>query len=290
VRFGLLENPYRERSTVNPQRDRGRREIANDVFHALMSARLSGGEFQATLTVIDRTWGFEKLSATISLTFFQTATRLSRQGTIDAIKGLETKHIIVAKRNGTKATEYLFNKHYDTWIVPLVKQSGLAEAKALVKQSGLDQSSTVDQSSQAGLTSTSQVVESSHKPTKETFKETPKETFKEKEGSSPPGLQPDTPCSKYLFEKTNRKRWANRVQKEQFEKAESEVGEGRMKGAIDWALTSGISNIKSIITAARRETSEVSRRRRQPARTGSGAHRGSDQAPTREEYLRSLRK
>jgi len=289
VRFGLLENPYRKQSKVNPQRDRGRREIANDVFHALMNARLSGGEYQATLTVIDRTWGFEKLSAPISLTFFTTATGLSRQGVIDAIKGLESKHIIVANRNGTKATEYLFNKHYDTWELPLVKQSGLADGKALVNQGLPDKSSRVDQSSQVGLTSTSQVVEPSTEATKENIKETFKETLKEK-GRSSTDLTASTPASKYLFEKTGRKRWQNLVQKEKFEKAEAEVGVGRMKGAIDWALTSGISNIKSIITAARRETSGVSKRKRQPARAGSGSHRGPDQAPTREQYLRSLEK
>lgn len=79
-----------------------------------------------------------------------------------------------------------------------------------------------------------------------------KENKKEKEGPSPHGLGAQTPASKYLFEKTGRKRWQNLVQKEQFEKAESEVGEECMKEAINWALTSGISNIKSIITAARR--------------------------------------
>jgi len=42
------------------------------------------------------------------------------------------------------------------------------------------------------------------------------------------------------------------VQKEEFEKVEAQVGEGRMKEAIDWALLSGISNIKSILTAAKK--------------------------------------
>lgn len=73
-----------------------------------------------------------------------------------------------------------------------------------------------------------------------------------KGGPSSQGLVAQTPASKYLFEKTGRKRWQNLVQKEQFEKAEFAVGEERMKEAINWALTSGISNIKSIITAAKK--------------------------------------
>ncbi len=65
-------------------------------------------------------------------------------------------------------------------------------------------------------------------------------------------LQPSTPASKYLFEKTSRKRWANKLQREEFEKCEEEVGFAKMKDAIDWALTSGIHNIKSMMTAARK--------------------------------------
>jgi len=62
----------------------------------------------------------------------------------------------------------------------------------------------------------------------------------------------NTEASRYLFEKTGRKRWANVLQKEEFEKTEAEVGTERMIQAIDWALVSGISNIKSILTAARK--------------------------------------
>jgi len=75
---------------------------------------------------------------------------------------------------------------------------------------------------------------------------------KEVVGGKPPSLGAETSASKYLFEKTGRKRWANLVQKENFEKVEAEVGEARMREAIDWALTSGISNIKSILTAAKK--------------------------------------
>jgi hypothetical protein len=69
---------------------------------------------------------------------------------------------------------------------------------------------------------------------------------------SPDSLAAQTPASKYLFEKTGRKRWKNLVQKEEFEKVESQVGEARMKEAIEWALLSGISNVKSILTAAKK--------------------------------------
>ena len=117
---------------------------------------------------------------------------------------------------------------------------------------------------------------------KKPYKETPSS---KEEGRHSPQLGPDTPASRYLFEQTGRKRWAFAVQKKEFEKAESEVGEARMKEAINWALTSGISNVKSIITAARKKHGQ-SRADTRPRGTDSDRRR--DRAPTREQYQRSL--
>ncbi len=58
--------------------------------------------------------------------------------------------------------------------------------------------------------------------------------------------------------------------KEEFEKTETQVGEARMKEAIDWALLSGISNIKSILTAAKKGGSHAGREQGR----GPEAHRG----------------
>ena len=44
-------NPYRELSTVNPQREDGHRRINNEVFKALITARLSGAEYQIILEI-----------------------------------------------------------------------------------------------------------------------------------------------------------------------------------------------------------------------------------------------
>jgi len=92
----------------------------------------------------------------------------------------------------------------------------------------------------------------------------------EDEDKPPDPLAAQTPASKYLFEKTSRKRWRNLVQKEEFEKTETQVGEDRMKQAIDWALLSGISNIKSILTAAKKGGSHAGREQGR----GPEAHRG----------------
>ena len=94
---------------------------------------------------------------------------------------------------------------------------------------------------------------------------------KVEEGKHPDSLAANTPSSKYLFEKTSRKRWKNLVQKEEFEKVEAQVGEDRMKEAIDWALLSGISNIKSILTAAKKGGGHAGR---EQLGRGTGTHRG----------------
>jgi hypothetical protein len=71
------------------------------------------------------------------------------------------------------------------------------------------------------------------------------------EGAEALDLLAHTDAGKHFFTKTRRKRWANAVQRDKFEQAEAEVGSARMKEAVDWALVSGISNIKAIISAAR---------------------------------------
>ena len=161
-------NPWREQSKVNPQR-KPNRQINNEIWHALTRACLTGGEYQVILTILDRSWGFRSLSALISLKQFEESTKLTRQGIIKALKRAEERHLIVCRREGTKTTEYLFNKHYDTWIMP-ASQPELTSGKEsqLVNQSLLDKSTTVDQTSQPLIASSTML------------KETIKETIKEK--------------------------------------------------------------------------------------------------------------
>lgn len=126
-----MQNPYRKLSKVNPQKEQGHREICNPVFSALIRARLSGAEYQIILTVLDKSWGFGKQSALISLKAFQNNTSLSRQSVIAAIKGVAAKQIIAIHKNEKKGkvNEYLFNKHYDTWVV---KQITLEVVKQII--------------------------------------------------------------------------------------------------------------------------------------------------------------
>ncbi len=188
LRSNRLENPFKQFSTVNPQRENGRREIANDIWRALAVASLTGSEYQVVFIVIDKTWGYGKKSAAISLGHFEKSTRLSRQGIIDAVKRLEGRRMILRQVNGTKTTEYLFNKHWDTWIEGPASQPQLTSASQphltseptpLVNHSLLDWSTAVDYPSQPRLTSTSQVATPTTEPVKKYIKKRIKENVKE---------------------------------------------------------------------------------------------------------------
>lgn len=158
-----------------------------------MRAGLSGGEYQVVMTVIDSTWGWNKISAPISLKRFEISTELTRQGIIKALKKVEERHIIVCNRNGTQVTEYLFNKHYDTWVTSASKQEFTSDMEKspvekdgelvnerlpepsqpqltskeeeLVNESSPALSTTVDQTRQPALTSASKQATPATEPT-----------------------------------------------------------------------------------------------------------------------------
>jgi len=112
-----LENPYKKASKINPQKENGHREIENSILHALIRAGLSGSEYQIAWLVIDKTWGFGKPASFLSFRKMSEFTLLSQDGVNRAVKNLEKKRILVIGRHGIgKPSEYLFNKHWDTWL------------------------------------------------------------------------------------------------------------------------------------------------------------------------------
>lgn len=171
-----MKNPWRGSSKVNPQKENGHREIANDCFQALIKAKLSGAVYQIILTVIDKTWGYGKHDAPVSLGVFQDSTGLSRQGVISAIKEAERLRIIIVSREEKAGSKYMINKHWDTWLSSQPQLT--SKPTKVVNHALLDQSTTVDQTSQPQLTTASQVVTPATEPIKK-GKETIKETIKE---------------------------------------------------------------------------------------------------------------
>jgi phage replication O-like protein O len=152
---------------------KGFRKIDNDIFNALIQVGLTGAGYQVVLTIIDRTMGFRKGSkykekSPISLTYFQQATKLSRQSVCDAIKQLEKRRVIIVERNSTRKTIYSLNIDTSIW-----ETSKSIHTSELVNEIISDWSTKSHQ--------TSQPLIANYMRTKETLKENYKERVTGKE-------------------------------------------------------------------------------------------------------------
>lgn len=122
--------------------------INTDILERLISAKLRETDWAVLMEVINRTWGFQKLSDRISLTTFEKNTGYTRQGVVNALSRLKKRRILVINRSvrivneRLLPNEILFNKHYDTWIDN--------SQRAFTKSTG------VDHDSQQALTRDSQ--------------------------------------------------------------------------------------------------------------------------------------
>ena len=117
-----MNNPWKSRSQINPQRDEGTRQISNEVYRALMKSPLTIGDMKIILCIIDKTWGFNKPFDIISVGQMSTATNLGDRGIRKILISLKEKRIIHYQESnkrlnrGSPINEFLFNKHYDTWV------------------------------------------------------------------------------------------------------------------------------------------------------------------------------
>jgi len=218
----------------------GYTQIPHEALEKLARISLPPNQWRVLLLIIRKTLGWHKEVDYIANFQIVEATGLCKAVVSRCLKGLNDLQFITRKGKLIG-----FQKDWEQW-------GKLAESSTFEKLA-IPSTELVESSTELAESSTKV---SSCAVTQKIKDTTPKDTIQKKGGPSPPELGAQTPASKYYFEQTGRKRWRYPVQKEQFEKAEAEVGEARMKDAIDWALTSGIDNIKSIITAAKRGRKE----------------------------------
>jgi len=128
-----MKNPWKKLSKINPQREQGNRQICNDIFHALVSGKFTGAEYKIILAVIDKTWGYNKTDAAISVKDFSKTTNLSSRMVKYSLKHLKSIRVLYSSplktrvqagsplktrvQAGSPLNEYAVNKHYDTWIL-----------------------------------------------------------------------------------------------------------------------------------------------------------------------------
>lgn len=116
-------NPHKKDSKINPQIDGfGYRIFAKPIFDALMRANLTKTEYKVCFSIIGRTWGYKKLSAVIAISTIMEDTGMTERTIRYTILALKKNHIIYYEPSNTFAhgkplNEYLFNKHFDTWLV-----------------------------------------------------------------------------------------------------------------------------------------------------------------------------
>jgi len=230
---------------ANPQLEDGYTEIANEILDSLAHCQLSPNEWQVLICIIRKTYGYHKKVDYIANFQIVMATGLCKAVVSRVLGKLAEKRLI------TRNKKYIgFQKDWEIW--KLAEQSTiekLAEQSTLGTK--LAEQSTLLDNKKLAVQSTELAVQST-KVSSPRVTQNIKDNIQKKDNDDNHHYGADTPASKYLFEKTGRKRWANLVQKELFEETETGLGFERMKEAINWALASGISNIKSIITAAKK--------------------------------------
>lgn len=115
-----MQNPWKKHSKVDPQREKGNRQISTELLLALIRAKLTDVEYQIVFFIIHKTWGFQKTSDAIPARQFMAACDRSERCIRGNINKLEEKKIIHSRdservHRGSPIKEYMVNKYYDTW-------------------------------------------------------------------------------------------------------------------------------------------------------------------------------
>lgn len=127
---GIMENPWKRKSKVNPQREDGHREIETKLWRALMKQRLSGVEWDVIAAVIDKTYGFNKTHDCISYGQLAEMTKRDRRYIMKGVARLIVRRILVVSKT-TLANQIMLNKHYDTWSSEVVSKTTLVSKRTL---------------------------------------------------------------------------------------------------------------------------------------------------------------
>lgn len=108
-----------------PHLEDGYTRINNHTLESLARVRLTSAEFNIVLTIIRKTWGFNKKSDSISISQLTKYTDLSRSTVIRVISSLVEKNMVVKKKN-PKGNEYTFNKYAESWICKWNSNKGVS--------------------------------------------------------------------------------------------------------------------------------------------------------------------
>ena len=114
---------------ASPQKENGYTPIANEIMEALIKYPLPGSQMQCLLLIIRKTYGFNKLTDSISLTQFVEWTGINRNAVVRALNNLVKRNMVYKDKGGIKSdtiitSKYRFNKHYKSWLSSLKSDTG----------------------------------------------------------------------------------------------------------------------------------------------------------------------
>ncbi len=114
---------------ANPQKEHGYVAIANDIYDAFRSIRISGEARQVLDCIIRQTYGYNKKTDRIALSQFCEWTGMKKPEVCRALAKLQMMKIVIGKKANHKniATEYGLNKNYEEWILLAKKPTSIGK-------------------------------------------------------------------------------------------------------------------------------------------------------------------
>lgn len=103
--------------TSNVQLENGYTRIANELLEIIYGTNFNATQIKILLVVIRYTYGFNRKSHSISLTFLSNATGISKRYVSNELNKLISNNVILVKENYTviKSRELRLNKNYSQW-------------------------------------------------------------------------------------------------------------------------------------------------------------------------------
>ena len=129
---------------ASPQTEKGFTRIANELMAALSRSNLNGVEYDIILTVIAKTYGWNKKQDKISLSQFSQITKRERSNCARAIRNLLKRKILGSVKGDTRnATTYYIQKDYDKWLMNTPSVKNDLVSKMTQKQCQIDTTPSV---------------------------------------------------------------------------------------------------------------------------------------------------
>ncbi|WP_342505895.1 replication protein [Sporosarcina sp. FSL K6-2383] len=102
---------------ASPQKENGFTGIANEILEAVQKYKFSLNEMKIIMCVWRFTYGFNRKSHAMSLSFLENHTGLSRSRINASLKKLIEDNVLkkVEYGDAKRTNSYKFNKHYNTW-------------------------------------------------------------------------------------------------------------------------------------------------------------------------------